>query len=56
MNAQLPALTLTKLTHELGKRTRALELLKWLPGLNSIPAQLRDTVPGSSTRAWGAPS
>jgi 23S rRNA (adenine2503-C2)-methyltransferase len=49
-----PALTLEELTLELGSRTRALELLKWLHGAKAIPAALPARIDGVSHKAWAA--
>ena len=48
----LPALTLEELTHELGSRTRALELLKWLWSQPRIPAELPARIEGVSHKHW----
>ncbi len=49
---QLPALTLEELTRELGSRTRALELLKWLWAQRELPKALPDRIEGVSHREW----
>jgi 23S rRNA (adenine2503-C2)-methyltransferase len=54
MSAQLPALTLSELTEELGSRARALTLLKWLHAQPRLVAQLPERIEGLSHRAWGA--
>src|SRR4051812_20808322 len=51
---QLPALTLGELTHELGSRTRALALLRWLHGQRELPAELPARIEGVSHRAWAS--
>jgi len=51
-SVQLPALTLEELTSELGSRTRALALLKWLWGQRTVPRELPARIEGVSHREW----
>ncbi len=51
-DVQLPALTLDELTTELGSRTRALGLLKWLWAQRTLPAELPARIDGVSHREW----
>ncbi len=48
----LLGLTVDELSAELGSRTRAIELLKWLWAQPWDRAELPDTVPGVSHRVW----
>ena len=50
----LPALTLGELARELGSRARALQTLKWLHGLEVLPATLPARIDGVSHREWSA--
>ncbi len=52
MSRQLPALTLSELTTELGSRARAVETLRWLFDQRPVPTELPDTLPGVSHRVW----